>query len=395
MQLCLASLHPRVLSGQIDSLTGLGRALVRRGHDVTLVGPFDANSLLSRDPTELDSGPTHLLSAAGAMLRTVPRIVRASAGADLLHLALPTPAFGVLAEVVRKSTPVPVVVTFEGQLADAALIRNGLRRPSTLKGYLPLCAVNSGLLGRIGPRACRQYTVSSEFQRGQLVSVGFPLDRIRVLPNVVWDGKLTRCEPDVARARLGLPADRPIVGYVGHLSDVKGVDVLADAFCSMLKWEPRAVLALAWSGQGNPGPIRRRLAGVESQVVWLKKVHVGTFLCAVDVLALPYRTTAGQGAFPSLVLEALHVGCPLVTTDLPLLREVTSLGPVALVCPPEQPDELAKQLECLLTSQARRNRMSAAQRQVARSYFAPERLVSDYVALYEAVLGVDSMSVVA
>jgi glycosyltransferase involved in cell wall biosynthesis len=329
------------------------------------------------------------------MLRTVPRIVRATAGCDLLQLALPTPAFGWLADIVRLSTPVPIVVTFEGHLADARLLLNGLRRPRTMKGYLPLCAVNSELLGRIGPRACRQYTVSSEFQRQELIAIGFPSDRISVLPNVIWDGKLTRCEPDSARARLGLPLDRPIVGYVGHLNDVKGVDVLADAFRSLVLREPTAVLALAWSGQGDPGPIQRRLAGLDSQVVWLRKVHIGTFMCAIDVLALPYRTTAGQGAFPSLVLEALHVGRPLVTTDLPLLREITSLGPVALVSPPERPDVLARQLECLLGSESRRARMAEAQRRVARSHFSPDRLVNEYVALYESVIGVDAVSVVA
>ena len=395
MQLCLASLHPRILSGQIDSLTGLGRALLRRGHEVTLVGPFDASGLLARDPTELDNGPKRLLPAASAMLRTVPRIVRTTFGCDLLHLALPSPAFGWVADIVRASTSVPVVVTFEGHLADTRLLLNGLRRPRSMKGYVPLCAVNSGLFGRIGPHGCRHYTVSSQLQRRQLIACGFPADRISVLPNVVWDGKLTRSDPDSARARLGLPRDRPIVGYVGHLNDVKGVDVLADAFRSLLQDVPTAVLAIAWSGQGDPGPIRCRLAGLDTQVVWLEKVHVATFMCAIDVLALPYRTTAGQAAFPSLVLEALHVGCPLVTTDLPLLREITSLGPIALVCPPERPDELAKKLKCLLASETRRDHMAQAQQHVARAHFAPNRLVGEYITLYESVLGVRTMSVVA
>jgi glycosyltransferase involved in cell wall biosynthesis len=362
---------------------------------VSLVGTFDANRLLTRGPTELDGGPRGLLPAASAMLRTVPRIVRATVGCDVLHLALPTPAFSWVADIMQRSTPVPIVVTFEGHLADAKLILNGLRRPRTIKGYLPLCAINSGLLGRIGPRACRQYTVSSEFQRRELIAIGFPVDRVSVLPNVIWGGKLTRSEPDSARTLIGLPLDRPIVGYVGHFNDVKGVDVLADAFRSLLRREPTAVLALAWSGQGDPRPIRRRLAGLDSNVVWLKKVHIGTFMCAIDVLALPYRTTAGQGAFPSLVLEALHVGCPLVTTDLPLLREITSLGPVALVCPIERPGIMAAQLKGLLTSETRRSRMADAQRHVARSHFAEDKLVSNYVALYETVLGIDAVSTIA
>src|SRR5207253_7332801 len=139
---------------------------------------------------------------------------------------------------------------------------------------------------------------------------------------------------------------------------VKGVDVLAEAFRSVAERTPDAILALAWSGQGDDGPIRRRLAGLEHRVAWLTKVHVGTFLCAIDVLALPYRSTAGQGAYPSLVLEALHVGRPLVTTDLPPLREITSRDDVALACPPERPDLLAANIAPLLKSEPRRSRMA-------------------------------------
>src|SRR5205823_4702415 len=117
MRLCLASLHPRILSGQIEGLTGLGRALVRRGHDVDLVAPFDTTGLLDDDLVERDQGPTHLASAARRMVATVPRIVRQGRGHDLIHLALPTPAFAWVADLVRAASGTRVVVGFEGHLA--------------------------------------------------------------------------------------------------------------------------------------------------------------------------------------------------------------------------------------------------------------------------------------
>src|SRR5207237_7658239 len=166
--------------------------------------------------------------------------------------------------------------------------------------------------------------------------------------NVIEDGKLVACDPRLARRELGLPDGKPIVGYLGHFNDVKGVDVLAAAFAALVRRGGDARLALASSGQGDDGPVRAALAGVEERVDWLEKVHVGTFMCAIDVLALPYRSTAGQGAYPSLVIEALEVGTPLVTTDLPMLREITSLGPVARTCPPDRSDLLADEIQGLL-----------------------------------------------
>jgi glycosyltransferase involved in cell wall biosynthesis len=392
MRICLASMHPRVLSGQIDSLAGLGRGLAHRGHDVTLVAPFEADGppaadLLARNLTELDTGPRGLLAAARSMAAAVPRLVRRAQECELVHLALPTPAFGWLADVVRRHAGVPVVAGFEAHLASPGQLRRAWQRPATLRTYLPLCGVNNRLFSRLGGRRCEAYVVSSDYQREELLSLGFPPERVTVLANAVEDGKLLPCEPRLARRRLGLPPRRPVVGYLGHFNDVKGVDVLAAAFRDVAAALPGAVLALAWSGQGDARPVRERLAGLEDRVVWLEKVHVGTFLSAVDALALPYRSTAGQGAYPSLVLEALHAGTPLVTTDLPLLREITSRGDVALDCPPERADLLAANVVALLGSEARRAEMAWSQRQVTRAAFSHERLIPRYEALYAAVLG--------
>src|SRR5581483_2885123 len=104
MKVCLASLHPRVLSGQIDSLAGLGRALERRGHRVSLVAPFDTSQLMRQALHEIDTGPQHLLSGAKAMLHALPRIVNASHDVDVLHVALPTPAFGWIADLIRSTS---------------------------------------------------------------------------------------------------------------------------------------------------------------------------------------------------------------------------------------------------------------------------------------------------
>ncbi|MBV9119763.1 MAG: glycosyltransferase family 4 protein, partial [Chloroflexi bacterium] len=311
MKLCLASLHPRILSGQIDSLAGLGRALDRRGHNVRLVAPFDAEPLLHEALADLDGGPKGLPAAAQAMLKAVPRIVSEGNHSDILHLALPTPAFSWVADMVGMACKAPVLVTFEGHLAQAAQVLEAVRRPQSLKSRLPLWLVNNGLFGRLSIHRCQRYVVSSEYQRHELIALGVPADRISVLTNIVEDSKLEMTDPAGARRLLGLPAKRPMVGYIGHFNDVKGVDVLAEAFARLIDTGNDFELALAWSGQRDAASIRRRLAPVSAHVTWLGKVHVGSFLSAIDVLALPYRSTAGQGAYPSLVLEALHLGRPL------------------------------------------------------------------------------------
>ena len=48
------------------------------------------------------------------------------------------------------------------------------------------------------------------------------------------------------------------VGYIGHFNDVKGVDLLASAFSSLVRSGRDVNLALAWSGQGDPRPMAGR-----------------------------------------------------------------------------------------------------------------------------------------
>src|SRR4029077_3820254 len=124
---------------------------------------------------------------------------RGAAGHDLLHLALPTPAFSWLGDLVQLATSVPVVASFEGHLADVKLVLDAWQRPHALSTYLPLWVINNGLLGRFGAHLCATYAVSSEYQHQELIDLGFPPDRIAVVPNVVEDGKLTACEPRLAR----------------------------------------------------------------------------------------------------------------------------------------------------------------------------------------------------
>jgi len=254
------------------------------------------------------------------------------------------------------------------------------------KTYLPLWGVNNGLVARLGPHSAPLYVVSSDYQGRELRSIGVPGDRIAIVPNIIEYSKLSQCEPEIARRQFGIALDGEVLGYIGHFNDVKGVDVLARAFLEVARERPSSRLALAWSGQGNGDEIRHLLTPVKDRVTWLGKVHVGRFLSAVDVLALPYRLTAGQGAYPSLVLEAMHAGRPVVTSALPLLEELVGQDQVALLCPPEDHAALAQNVLQLLASPARRQEMAAAQIRVMATRFAPEALAAQYESLYDSLV---------
>jgi glycosyltransferase involved in cell wall biosynthesis len=391
MRICLASIHPRALSGQIEALVGLAGEMRALGHTVRVVSAFPEEQLLGGDRLRLAEGDRGaLLPKIARIRRVLGELAAAAAGADVLHVNLPTPAFSMLADWLRARTSVPVVVGYEAHLAPVG----ELLRPRRLLGapgfYLPRLLVNNRFVARLTSHRADRYVVSSQLQAAELVATGAPPDRIEVVPNPIDGAKLRRWPRPEARHALGLPDGR-LVLYVGHFHHVKGVDVLAEAFGRVLQAVPDARLVLAWSGLGERAPVERALArgGVADRAIWLGKVDVGLALSAADVLALPYRMTIGQAAFPGMVLEAMAVGAPLVTTDLPLLRELVEHGRTALLAPPEDPGALAERIVRLLEDRRLAASMGAAQAAAMTGRFAPSLLAREYERIYADVLSGD------
>ncbi|HEY3116630.1 MAG TPA: glycosyltransferase family 4 protein [Chloroflexota bacterium] len=389
MKICVASIHPRLLSGQIEGVVALAKSLERLGHEVKLVSVF-GDELTNARPERPDEGSGQGLAPRllqiGAVLKKIVAEARCS---DVLQLNLPTPAFAGVADVLRELAHRPTVVGFEAHLAN---VPGALRRvPMAPEFYLPRVLVNNGIVARLAPRRAERYIVSSEWQRTELERLGFASERISVIPNLVIEDKLKPWAKDEARADLGLP-DGPLIGYIGHYHDVKGHDVLIEALRIMRANLPAGSsaprLVMAWSGIGSPQRVQAQLAraGLRDAVIQLPKVNVGQFFSALDVLALPYRFTLGQAAFPGTVLEAMAVGVPLVTSRLPLLEEIVEHEGTGLLAEPGDAASLAGQISRLLADRGLAEQVGAQAKSVYRERFDPQRVAQEYVAAYEEVL---------
>jgi len=227
--------------------------------------------------------------------------------------------------------------------------------------------------------------VSSRYQKAELVALGLEPRRISLLPNLIPRDKLERVPREAARAQLGLAPGR-LIAYVGHYNHVKGVDVLVRAFQRLAPQFPDLRLVLAWSGVGVSRPLEsllRQLA-LDGRVLQLGRLRVPDLLGASDVAVLPYRLTIGQAVYPAVLLEALAANVPVVTSDLPVLRELTEGGQTALLAPPDDPDALAEAIGRVLRDPDLLRRMREAQARWLQQTH-PQRVVKDYERLYQQV----------
>lgn len=381
MRIGLVSLHPSRLSGQIDSLVGLAEALTARGHTVEVVSPCGA--------VQSDRQQKHLPLPLRAlqMANTVRRLPDLAQRVDLIHLNLPTPAFSRAAEWLQRQVNIPVVAGYEAHLTSLDELRQHDYLRSSPKFYLPYLLVNNRWMAKQSGYHCAQYVVASQYQAQELLQLGVPDKAIAVIGNLVNTSKLRRTPRAEARAQLGLPGGK-LIGYYGHFHHVKGLDLLIRAFPRIAASLPDAHLAIAWSGRGDGKELRRLIdrTGVAERVIVLGKVDVGQFLSASDVAAFPYRLSIGQQAFPNCVLEAIHLGVPLVTSDLPLLREICMNEDTAMLASCENEAALGQAILRVLVDPRLRERLQHGMHHLVQTRLHPHLLVEEYEGLYEQLL---------
>jgi glycosyltransferase involved in cell wall biosynthesis len=121
--------------------------------------------------------------------------------------------------------------------------------------------------------------------------------------------------------------------------------------------------------------------GLERAVVllgWLDRDRVRSCLQEADVLL---HASLSEG-IPTVVLEAMACGVPVVATDVGGVREAVDDGVTGFVVPPRDPVALAATLSALWSDPALRSRMGAAGRARAESEFGLARNTASFTRLY-------------
>ena len=150
-------------------------------------------------------------------------------------------------------------------------------------------------------------------------------DRAVELP-VGVDEQRFHAGPSTLRARLGWTADHVVIGYVGRLAHVKGVDLLAAAFRAISGAAPAARLLIVGTGEEEAGlravlagELARGVAHIEPDV---DHQQLAQWYRAMDVLVMPSR----YENFSNAVVEAMACGVPFVASDVGGNRSLAESG---------------------------------------------------------------------
>lgn len=265
-----------------------------------------------------------------------------------------------------------------GRDVTAPLIALGMGAKAIAEMHTPPMSMRERLMLRLiqaHPRG-RLVTLSKVLRDRCVGSWGFRTDRIVIAPDGV---DLQRFEPQIsaadARNQLGL-GQGPWITYVGGLHQGRGLESLFRAVAKM----PVQLLIVGGRDQAEIEFWKQRAmrtgATNISFVGYQAPARVPLYLFASDVLAMPYekRVLTGRGeditewTSPLKMFEYMAANRPIVSTDLPVLRNVLVHEQNALLIPPDDVRALNAAFQRLLSDSALSKRLAARARADAAEY---------------------------
>jgi len=204
----------------------------------------------------------------------------------------------------------------------------------------------------------------------------------KVIPNGV-DLKIFHPRDQTeAREDLGLPHDAKILLFAanGIRKNIwKDYRTLQSALAKIAKARAK-ILCIAL---GETAPLER-IGDVEIQFIPYQKdpEQVARYYQAADLYLHPARADT----FPTTILEALSCGTPVVASAVGGISEQIEEGKTGFLVPAGDAPALSGRILDLLADEGLRARMGRQAAEDAARRFGLERMVGEYLALYEEVL---------
>ena len=195
----------------------------------------------------------------------------------------------------------------------------------------------------------------------QLAADGWTPRRSAVIPDAFDETVYQPADRNQARATLGLAADELLVVYAGMTFAYRGLDQLVAAFAEaalpgarLLFVGGRPAERAALRQQADALHLGERVRLIEPQ----PQPVVAQYLAAADMLAIP-DTVTDVTASPLKLFEYMAMARPIITVDLPALREVIN-DEAAVFVARGAVAPLVAALHALAADPARRDRMGLA-----------------------------------
>jgi glycosyltransferase involved in cell wall biosynthesis len=357
----------------------LGRALVRRGHRVTvLTSRFDRSlpAHESLDGVDIVRPWVALRISKGVIMPTFGYWAnRLALSHDVLSIHLPqfdAPGITLRGRLLRK----PAVLTYHSDLS----------LPPTLFNRLANQVVNvSNRAAGNWADAIVAYTRDFAEHSPYLSQY---LSKVRVIPPPVEVGKADPEDVQAFRRKHNLEGHK-VIGMAARLATEKGVEYLLEAAPSILEKHPGTRFLFAGQYQNVLGEdaYARRLAPLLTALGdrWtflgvLQPDAMAAFFKSCDLTVLP--SINSTETFGLVQIESMICGTPVVASELPGVREPVRLTGMGKIVPLKDPSALAGAVLEVFDNRPKYVQPAGK----ISEMFSPDATAARYEALFQEIL---------
>ncbi|MEA3202048.1 MAG: hypothetical protein QOE90_3476 [Thermoplasmata archaeon] len=358
------------LGGQERHVQTLARKLKERGHEVVVL---TSNYPKSAPEETIEGIRVVRVPVYGRILRNpiAPGFARHKdlfAWADVVHVHNEHGLSANLAAYLGPRVKRPMVLTCHGQLKFLSPLADAFER-----GY-------SRSLGAWTLKRMARVIALSPTDAKYLDGLGVAPGKIRVVPNAIeFPPQPSPVDVEEFRKKHGL-AGKEVILFVGPILARKAPDLLLAQLPRILAERPNVVAVLVGGGADlDKMRARAREMGLERHAIFTGRVSERDLYAAFHAANVLAVTSKSEG-LPTVMLESLHLGLPMVASDLPAIQDWFS--DVALLRDPGSP-AFADALCRLLADPAERERMRERGRAYVHERFGWDRTVEDVLAVYE------------
>lgn len=354
------------------------RALVERGHEVTVL-----TSQYGRDlsRTEVDQGvqivrlPVAFRISKGVIMPRMPleawRLIKE---ADIVNLHVPQ-VDAALVSLLAKIQQKPVVLTYHCDLKMPSGLINklagwGARLANRISADLSDAIVHN----------TSDFAEHSPFLKRYL-------DKLTVIQPPIVVMPVSKSDIEHFREKYEIRAEQRVVGMVARLASEKGVEYLVQAMPQIIQAVPgaRAVFVGEYQNVLGERAYKERLLPMIDDLGrhWrflgmLSELEKAVFYHVCDVLVLP--SINSTESFGMVQVEAMTCGTPVVSTNLPGVREPVKSTGMGKVVPVKAPQALADAVIKVLETQKPIDPTAVT---VLHKHYAPATVAEAYETLYQ------------
>jgi len=310
-------------------------------------------------------------------------------GFHLIHAHLHEGAL--IGSVLAKLRRVPLVFDFQGSMTAEMVDHKFLDPNGRWYGSV------RGLETRIN-RLPQAILTSSE-HAAQLLGREFLVDpkRIHAVPDAV---DLDFFRPDCLdpgqradlKASLGIPPQRPVVAYLGLLTDYQGTDRLLQAAAELRRRHVDVHLLIMGYPSVRYYQHMAEDLGLDGWVTFTGKIpyeQAPTYLALGDIAAAP-KISDSEGS--GKILNYMAMELPTIAFDMPVSREF--LGEFGTLVEPGNPHALADGIQSLLSEPEKSKTLGRQARQRAAKFYSWDQAGRQIVSIYDRLVQPNQAQVV-